>query len=162
KTVDAEDEAEPVLAALAEARPGDGAAQDEGVALQAALLADLAADAGDDVLAGLELAAEAVVLALVGVVGAAVAVDQQHARAVRARKSAPSAAERQARVGREGRRAHGLRPADDRPAAPRVEVVQHRLPEAPIDAARQRRAVGRPQQRPGTAALLGPVQRLAG
>jgi hypothetical protein len=41
--------------------------------------ADLAAHAGDDVLVRFELAAEAVVLAEVGVVGARVAVHEQHA-----------------------------------------------------------------------------------
>src|SRR5438445_542667 len=74
--VDAEDEAEPVLALLAEARPADRAPQHEGVTFQPGLLANLAAQAGDHVLAGIELAAQAVVLAQVWVVRPAVAVDQ--------------------------------------------------------------------------------------
>src|SRR5687767_6576984 len=53
--VDDEDEAEPVLAALAEAWPADRAAQAQRGALDAGLLADLAAHAGDDILVALEL-----------------------------------------------------------------------------------------------------------
>src|SRR5262245_31137004 len=62
-TVEHEDEAEPVLPVFAEAGPADGAAQAELDALQASLLADLAAEAGHHVLARVELAAQAVVLA---------------------------------------------------------------------------------------------------
>jgi transposase len=65
--------------------------------LQAALLADLAAQAGDDVLVRFELAAEAVVLAEVGVAGPLVAVDQQHALAVRRQEVAQRGEDRRVR-----------------------------------------------------------------
>src|SRR5439155_3492930 len=81
--IDAEDEAEPIFAMLAEAGPANGAAQGELVAFEAGLLANLAAHAGDDVLVRVQLAAEAVVLAEVRIVGASVAVDEQHASTVR-------------------------------------------------------------------------------
>src|SRR5207249_1710189 len=71
--VDHEDEAEPILAVLAEARPADGAAQPQRLALDAGLFANLAPHAGDDVLARLQLAAEPIVFAEVRVVGAGVA-----------------------------------------------------------------------------------------
>ena len=83
--VDEEDEAEPVFALLAEAGPGDGAAQQQVIALDASFLADLPLHAGNDVLAGIELAAQAVVLAKMGVIGSAIAVDQQHCAGDQAR-----------------------------------------------------------------------------
>src|SRR5690606_7317923 len=78
-----EDEAEPVLAGLSEARPADRAAQDEGLALDAGLLADFPAHAGHHVLVALDLAAQAVVLAQVVVTGARVAVDHQDPAPIR-------------------------------------------------------------------------------
>src|SRR5262245_16978949 len=61
KSVDAKDKPEPVLSTLAEARPGDGPAQLQSLALQTALLANLTADAGDDVLVVLQFPAQSVV-----------------------------------------------------------------------------------------------------
>src|SRR5215471_18398668 len=60
---DQEDEAEPVLAVLAESGPADRAAQGQINAVDAGFLVDLATHAGDDVLTRIDLAAEAVVLA---------------------------------------------------------------------------------------------------
>src|SRR5688572_25325316 len=56
RAVDAEDEAEPILAALAEAGPADRAAQTQGGALHPRLLPALTPHAGQLVLARLELA----------------------------------------------------------------------------------------------------------
>ena len=75
---DAEQEAEPVLTVAAEAGPGDRAGQLDHVAVDAGLLANLAAQAAHGVLVQLELAAEAVVLAVVEVVGTGVAAHHQH------------------------------------------------------------------------------------
>src|SRR5262245_37310546 len=80
--VDQKEEAEPILAGFAEARPADGAAQAQRGAFDARLLADLAAHAGDDIFVRIELAAEAVVFAEVIVVGPRVAMDEQHAFAI--------------------------------------------------------------------------------
>src|SRR5262245_51901921 len=80
--VDAENEAEPVLAVLAEAWPADRAAELELIALQPRFLADLAAHAGDHVLGRIELAAQAVVFAKVRVSRPAVTMNQQHLSAI--------------------------------------------------------------------------------
>src|SRR5262245_36360224 len=61
--IDAEDEAEPGLAVLAKTGPANGAAQQDLVAFDARLFADLPAKAGHDVLVRLQLAAQPVVLA---------------------------------------------------------------------------------------------------
>src|SRR5690606_35619927 len=71
---DQEQEAEPVLALLAEPRPTDRAAELHSIALDPGLLADLAPHPRCHVLVGLELATEPVVLAQVLVVGAGIAV----------------------------------------------------------------------------------------
>src|SRR5262249_25238981 len=81
--VHAEEEAEPVFAALAEARPVDRAAKLQGVARQPALFVNLAAKPGYDVFARLQLAAKAVVLAEMSVVRPAVATHEQHLPAIR-------------------------------------------------------------------------------
>src|SRR5207248_1046785 len=70
--VDAEDETEPVLPLLAEAGPAHGAAQHQRLTLQAGLLANLAAQTSHHVLAGVELAAQAIVLAQVRVIRPAI------------------------------------------------------------------------------------------
>src|SRR5262249_21778629 len=81
--VDAKYKAEPVLTALAEAGPADRAAQHEFIALQARLLTHLAAQTRDDILAGVQLAAQTVVLAEVRILRTTVAMDEQHAPAIR-------------------------------------------------------------------------------
>src|SRR5262249_15599495 len=119
KAIDAKDEAEPVLAALAEAGPADGAAQHHGLAGEAALLEDLPAQAGDHVLARLELAAQAVVLAEVGVTLAAVAVNHQDAPAVRGDDVAQGGDDRRKRHGISARCGRGGRPC----SGPTVRLV---------------------------------------
>src|SRR5450631_3725068 len=72
-----EDETEPVLASPAEPWPGDRAAKAWRLELDPGLLAYLPDHRRHDVLAGLDLAAEAVVLAEVEVVGTALPVDHE-------------------------------------------------------------------------------------
>src|SRR5207342_2122086 len=80
---DEEDEAEPVLALLAETGPADRAAQRQVDAVDAGFLVDLSAHAGEHILVRLDLAAQAVVLAELVVVGARVAMDHQHFASIR-------------------------------------------------------------------------------
>src|SRR5262249_34967172 len=82
EVIDAEDEAEPVLALLAESGPGNRAAEPKRFAFDPRLLANLAAKARDHILPCLDLAAEAVVLPEMRVAGPFVAVYEQHAAAV--------------------------------------------------------------------------------
>ncbi len=76
--VDAEDKAEPVFAVLAEARPTDGAAQTQFVAVKFRFFVDLAPDASNHIFCSVDFATEADVFAKVIVVRSAVAVDEQH------------------------------------------------------------------------------------
>src|SRR5262245_35784128 len=80
--VDAEKEAEPILAVFAESGPANGAAQLQFLALDARFFVNLAAHARDHVLAGIELAAEAVVFPQMRIVGPAIAMDEQDAAAI--------------------------------------------------------------------------------
>jgi len=83
ETIDAKNEAEPIFAVLAEARPAYRAAQQQGRAFQTAFFLDLAADASDDVFVAIEFAAQAVVLAVVRIIRPAVAVNEQDAPSIR-------------------------------------------------------------------------------
>src|SRR6185437_1068591 len=83
EVIDAEKEAEPILAVFAETGPADGPAQHQRLALQPALLADLATKTCNHILAWLDLAAQPVVLAEMRIIAAAITVNQQHAPAVR-------------------------------------------------------------------------------
>src|SRR6266498_1542339 len=74
----AEQEAEPVLAATTEAGPGDRPRELDLAALEAGLLADLPAHSPGHVLVRLELAAEAVVVTEVNVVRSRVPADHQY------------------------------------------------------------------------------------
>src|SRR5262245_31271835 len=56
--VDAEDEAEPIFAVLAETGPTDGAAEDQLIALQPSFLANFSPQSGDHILAAVELATQ--------------------------------------------------------------------------------------------------------
>ena len=78
-----ENKPQPVLAIAPEAGPADGGAQAQLLALDAGFLADFAAEAGHHILVTVELAAQAVVLSQVLVIGAGVAVDHQHLAAIR-------------------------------------------------------------------------------
>jgi hypothetical protein len=81
--VDAEEEAKPVLAVLAKARPVDRTPEYQFFTFQAALLPYLPTHAGDHILAWLEFAAEAVVLAEVGIPFTPVAMDHENLLSVR-------------------------------------------------------------------------------
>src|SRR5579884_3783184 len=76
--VDPKNEAEPILAVLAEARPANGAAQHQRIAFDPGLLANLPANARHHILAGIELASQAVVLAEMRILGPAIAMNEQH------------------------------------------------------------------------------------
>src|SRR5207248_1953035 len=80
--VDAKNEAKPVGAVFAEARPTDGASQGQGSALQPRFLADFSAHAGDHVFARFDLATQTVVFTKMQILRPAVAMDEQHLRAV--------------------------------------------------------------------------------
>jgi hypothetical protein len=74
--------AKPVFAGLAEPRPADRPAQRQLFGLDPGLFADLAPHARDHIFAAVELAAQAVVFAVVNVVRPGVAMDQQHVLAI--------------------------------------------------------------------------------
>src|SRR5262245_15892199 len=81
-TVDAKDKAEPVFALFSEARPADGATECQFITFNTCFFADFAAHSGNDILAGFQLAAQAVVFARVEVTDTTGAMDQQHASRV--------------------------------------------------------------------------------
>src|SRR5437879_4593257 len=81
--VHAKDEAEPVFAVFAKAGPAYRSSQAKGVAFEACLFSNLAADARSDIFLRIELSAQAIVLAEVRVIGPAVAMDQEDLAPVR-------------------------------------------------------------------------------
>ena len=78
RAVDAEDKAKPVFAVAAEPRPAYGAPKHNLQALDVGFLLNLAAHATDDVLALVQFASQAVVLAKVGIGLPLVTMHQQH------------------------------------------------------------------------------------
>src|SRR5438105_3890907 len=95
--INPEDKTEPVFPVLAETRPADRAPQSQLNTFEAGLLAHFPSQPRDHVFARVQLAAQAVVLAEMGVLGPSIAVNKQNLSAVRRQEVTEGSKDRRVR-----------------------------------------------------------------